>query len=246
MTEERSVSRSSPVPKVEMPLRMPRISSLLSHPSELEFGMRSWLSSSRAPWSRMSLSFPLLHVSVIALLVLFSFLLNPSKSAVAPGLCSTHDLPNPIASEFPNNATGVLNATLAIVPIPLEAARRIIPSRYTILEHAYREILPNFPEGMYPLLVQAAHDHDVQMRAFGFAIDDFSVGQPISSLKITINQLHTHTHTYIYIYIQRRKAKLRNSIGIQGRTNALLTFSSTARRTRVSLRRPAQRRLYLV
>ncbi len=39
-------------------------------------------------------------------------------------------------------------------------------------------LLPDFPEGMYPVLVQAAHDHDVQFRAYGITIDDFSVCFP--------------------------------------------------------------------
>ncbi|KAG7289123.1 hypothetical protein NEMBOFW57_005486 [Staphylotrichum longicolle] len=89
-------------------------------------------------------------------------------------VCTTHDHANPLAELFPNNATGVLNATLAIIPISLEAARRLIPPQYGILERAYRSLLPDFPEGMYPVMVQAAHDHDVQFRAYGITIDDFS------------------------------------------------------------------------
>jgi hypothetical protein len=87
--------------------------------------------------------------------------------------CTTVDQPNPIASLFPNNATGTLNGTIAILPIPLKLARKLIPSQYGILEHAYRALLPSFPEGMYPAIVQAVHDHDVQ--AFGYKIDDFTV-----------------------------------------------------------------------
>jgi hypothetical protein len=71
----------------------------------------------------------------------------------------------------------VLNATLLIVPIPLATARRLIPARYGILERAYRSVLPaDFPADMYPLLVQAAHDHDVQLKAYDITLDDFSVG----------------------------------------------------------------------
>ncbi|KAK3951727.1 hypothetical protein QBC32DRAFT_362374 [Pseudoneurospora amorphoporcata] len=90
-------------------------------------------------------------------------------------ICKTHDLPNPLASFFPNNATGVLNATLAIIPIPLSLARRLVnPSGYSILESAYRSLVPDFPEGMYPVLLQAAHDHDIQLRAYGIVLEDFS------------------------------------------------------------------------
>jgi hypothetical protein len=88
-------------------------------------------------------------------------------------LCSSMDQPNPIATTYPNNATGTLNGTISIIPITLGMARQLIPSQYGILEHAYRALLPSFPKGMYPLVVQALHDHDVQ--AFGFNIPDFSV-----------------------------------------------------------------------
>jgi hypothetical protein len=88
-------------------------------------------------------------------------------------LCSSMDQPNPIAATYPNNATGTLNGTISIIPITLGLARQLIPSQYGILEHAYRTLLPSFPKGMYPLVVTAIHDHDVQ--AFGFKIPDFSV-----------------------------------------------------------------------
>lgn len=117
---------------------------------------------------------------------LFSFLLllgiryassTPTESQVvhevARGLCQSVDQPNPIASIYPNNATGTLNGTISVLPIPLDLARQLIPSQYKILEHAYRHLLPWFPEGMYPAILQAVHDHGVQ--ASGFQIPDFSV-----------------------------------------------------------------------
>ncbi|KAF2825466.1 hypothetical protein CC86DRAFT_43499 [Ophiobolus disseminans] len=91
---------------------------------------------------------------------------------IISGVCQTHDQPNPIAALFPNNATGTLNGTVVIIPISLELARSIIPSQYRILEHAYRDLVPSFPEGMYPAVLQALHDHEVQ--AFGYKIPDFS------------------------------------------------------------------------
>ncbi|KAK4157177.1 hypothetical protein C8A00DRAFT_40404 [Chaetomidium leptoderma] len=155
-----------------MPLSMPRFPSAAAAHLQ-EFGSR-WSSSSQKRWSSLALRPSLLHVSAIALLVFFSFFLNHAESAATPGVCVSHDQPNPLAEQFPNNATGVLNATLAIIPIPLEMARRLIPPQYGILERAYRALLPNFPEGMYPVMLQAAHDHDVQFRAYGITIDDFS------------------------------------------------------------------------
>jgi hypothetical protein len=123
----------------------------------------------------MALQLSLVHISAVVLLILFPFLLNHGESAATPRVCASHDHHNTLAEMFPNNATGVLNATLAIIPIPLETARRLIPPQYGILERAYRALLPNFPEGMYPVMLQAAHDHDVQFRAYGITIDDFSV-----------------------------------------------------------------------
>lgn len=87
-------------------------------------------------------------------------------------LCQSQDSPNPIAAIYPNNATGTLNGTIAVLPIPLALARQLIPSQYKIMEHAYRDLLPKFPKDMYPAFMQAVHDHDVQ--AFGFKIPDFS------------------------------------------------------------------------
>jgi hypothetical protein len=135
------------------------------------------------------------HATIVVILILGAAVINHGKSGLlidgirgregsgvklAGGLgngatCASHDQPNPLAELFPNNATGVLNATLAIIPISLQTARRLIPPQYGILEKAYRALLPDFPEGMYPMLVQAAHDHDVQLRAFGVTLDDFSV-----------------------------------------------------------------------
>jgi len=89
--------------------------------------------------------------------------------------CLTYDHPNPLYEMYPNNATGVLNTTLVIVPITLSEARRIIPSEFKILESAYREAMPDFPEGMYPVLVQAGHDHDIRFQ--NYTIADFSVSK---------------------------------------------------------------------
>jgi hypothetical protein len=100
-------------------------------------------------------------------------LLSVVAQEPAQDVCQTHDLPNPIASLYPNNATGTLNGTVVLIPISLELARSIIPPQYRILEHAYRALLPSFPEGMYPAVLQALHDHEVQ--AFGYKIPDFSV-----------------------------------------------------------------------
>lgn len=128
---------------------------------------------------KMQIQSSRLQYIVVSFLSLFalrcaSSLNYGSSNGTFLDVCQSHDQPNPIASIYPNNATGTLNGTVAVIPIPLELARSIIPSQYRILEHAYRDLLPSFPEGMYPAVLQAVHDHDVQ--AFGFKIPDFSVG----------------------------------------------------------------------
>ncbi|KAK0629558.1 hypothetical protein B0T17DRAFT_491440 [Bombardia bombarda] len=125
----------------------------------------------------MALRHPVLQIFAVVLLVLSSAFLNRGSGTsveVQAGVCVSHDRPNPLAETFPNNATGVLNATLAIIPIPLDMARRLIPPQYGILEKAYRALLPDFPAGMYPVMLHAAHDHDIQFRAYGITLDDFS------------------------------------------------------------------------
>ncbi|KAF1850240.1 uncharacterized protein K460DRAFT_270494 [Cucurbitaria berberidis CBS 394.84] len=99
-----------------------------------------------------------------------SYLAVPNE--VLADVCQTQDQPNPIASLYPMNATGTLNGTIAVIPISLQLARKLIPKQYGILEHAYRDLLPSFPEGMYPAVLQALHDHEVQ--AFGYQIPDFT------------------------------------------------------------------------
>ncbi|KAM7193135.1 hypothetical protein V8F33_008007 [Rhypophila sp. PSN 637] len=134
-----------------------------------------WPSSSKKQLPKMPFQHPLFHLLAIVIVVLCSAILNHGKSASAQGgVCASNDPPNTLAEVFPNNATGVLNATLAIIPIPLDLARRLIPRQYGILVPAYRALLPDFPEGMYPIMLQAAHDHDVQFRAYGVRLDDFS------------------------------------------------------------------------
>ena len=105
--------------------------------------------------------------------------LLPFASALPEPVCVTESQPNPIKDVYPQDVTGLLNATLAIAAIPLKTARRIIP--YPILESAYRRLLPDFPKGMYPVLVQAAHDHDINY--LGNTIPDFSVSPGLSQMR---------------------------------------------------------------
>ncbi|KAI1453276.1 hypothetical protein F4805DRAFT_381180 [Annulohypoxylon moriforme] len=88
--------------------------------------------------------------------------------------CMTQDSPNQHAQQYPEFVSGNLNGTTLIVPISLKTARRLIPKEYGIAEAAYRELLPSFPKGMYPMMAQIVHDHDVQLPVCNASIADFS------------------------------------------------------------------------
>lgn len=109
------------------------------------------------------------HAIALTTILLSSLLLKSTSQDT----CSTASQPNPIAQHYADTPTGTLNATLAIVPIPLATARQIIPSRYAILENAYRTLLPDFPADMYPVLMQAGLDHDIQLAAYNISVPDF-------------------------------------------------------------------------
>ncbi|QIW97038.1 hypothetical protein AMS68_002556 [Peltaster fructicola] len=74
---------------------------------------------------------------------------------------STLSQPNPIAAQYPTLTTGTVNGTVAVLPISYKLARQIIPSQYGILKDSYRQLLPSFPQDMYPALLQIELDHDV-------------------------------------------------------------------------------------
>lgn len=95
--------------------------------------------------------------------------------ADAQDMCVNQDSPNPIAMQWPSEISGNLNGTTMIVPLDLGLARSIIPAQYGILERAYRALLPDFPNGMYPMMAVAVHDHDIQLPAFNLSLPDFSV-----------------------------------------------------------------------
>lgn len=113
------------------------------------------------------------HITAVATMLLSSLLWR----IVAQDACTTSSQPNPIAQQYPNTPSGTFNATLAILPIPIDTARKLIPAQYAILEGAYRELLPSFPEGMYPVLMQAGLDHDIQLPVANFSLPDFQVSK---------------------------------------------------------------------
>jgi hypothetical protein len=104
---------------------------------------------------------------------------------------SIESSPNPIAQKYPNNITGTINGTLAVIPIPYGLARNLIPSQYGILTSAYESLLPGFPPNSYPVrftqeptwwslrasqvVLKFILDHDLRVEAFNISIPDFQV-----------------------------------------------------------------------
>ncbi|KAI1098840.1 hypothetical protein F4804DRAFT_337796 [Jackrogersella minutella] len=88
--------------------------------------------------------------------------------------CTSQDAPNQHAQQHPTFVSGNLNGTTLIVPISLKTARQVIPKEYGINEKAYKAILPSFPDGMYPMMAQIVHDHDVQLPVYNASLADFS------------------------------------------------------------------------
>ncbi|KAF4873897.1 hypothetical protein CGCSCA1_v006924 [Colletotrichum siamense] len=125
---------------------------------------------SLSSWFNMPFSTYLVQASVAALLVVLGVHMQTTAAQVTPPTCTNVDQPNPLWAQHPNNATGVLNVTMAIFPIPMAAARQMVP--FAILENNLRAVMPDFPAGMYPVVVQAGHDHDIRFQDFG--IPDFS------------------------------------------------------------------------
>lgn len=101
-----------------------------------------------------------------------------------PLLCTSQSQANPIVDQYPNEVTGTINGTTAVIPIPYDVARSIIPAQYGILTKAYKEVFPSIPDGMYPASLEALQDHDVRNGAVG--IPDFSVRSLQFSFAITV------------------------------------------------------------
>jgi hypothetical protein len=120
---------------------------------------------------------PIWQIALALLVLALGVGLFPRSNSTpaAQGMCVTHDQPNQVAEKHPNSATGTLNATLMVIPISMARARQLIPSQYPILEDDLRTAFPALAADTYPVVLQAAHDHDIQFRAYNMSIPDFSV-----------------------------------------------------------------------
>ncbi|KAI4281195.1 MAG: hypothetical protein L6R38_003886 [Xanthoria sp. 2 TBL-2021] len=71
-------------------------------------------------------------------------------------------LPNPLATTYPNNVTGTINATTSVLLVPISYAQSLLPSRFanSILTTAYARF--NISPTVYPLVVESVIDHDIR------------------------------------------------------------------------------------
>ncbi|KAF2759792.1 hypothetical protein EJ05DRAFT_309841 [Pseudovirgaria hyperparasitica] len=97
------------------------------------------------------------HNFVLSVVILLELICK----SVSTSCNSTESLPNPIATTYPNETTGTINGTHAIIPIDLSAARSLIPPQYGINLYELYALQPDFPRNKYPLIVQSVLDHDV-------------------------------------------------------------------------------------
>ncbi|KAI2623073.1 hypothetical protein GGR54DRAFT_35555 [Hypoxylon sp. NC1633] len=147
---------------------MDRTSSSQAHSEAHNTYQFSWIPS----LTQLSRSLPF-YIVIIATIIYGS----SGSQHVVPlqrDTCVSHDSPNQHAQEYPNYVSGNLNGTTLIVPISLQTARELIPAEYVIIEKAYRALLPSFPHGMYPMMAQIVHDHDIQVAAYNLSLPDFS------------------------------------------------------------------------
>ena len=78
-------------------------------------------------------------------------LANLEFASAQDGCTAKESQPNPIAAQYPNSATGTINGTVSIIPIPYAMARSIVPKQYPILTKAYEKIMPQLGKGNYPV-----------------------------------------------------------------------------------------------
>lgn len=109
--------------------------------------------------------------SAVAVMLLASTLFT---GLLAQNANTSIDQPNPVAQTYPDLISGNLNGTTMIIPISIALAQSLVPD-FPILKSSYSSLLPSFPKGMYPLMVSAKHDHDIQLAAYNTSLPDFTV-----------------------------------------------------------------------
>jgi hypothetical protein len=89
------------------------------------------------------------HVNLSSL----SFLVGCSSIQASTDLSESLSDPNPIGALYPLSLTGTTNGTIALLPIPLDLARSIIPRKWSLRHEAIQKVLPRFAVSMYPVCV---------------------------------------------------------------------------------------------
>jgi len=109
-----------------------------------------------------------------SLLLLGSLVICGISTSILVGRSVSESQPNPIASQYPNNVAGTKNETISVIPIEYTLARQLVPAQWPILK-GYASLLPGFPAGMYPLVVEVTVDHDVKL--LGVSNPDYSAAR---------------------------------------------------------------------
>lgn len=88
----------------------------------------------------------------------------------APQSNCTTCAPNPIASIYPNNITGTINATTSVIIVPLSYAQSLLPAHLHPLPHAYSTRF-SIPATHYPLILEGAIEHDIRFQGRSSIVD---------------------------------------------------------------------------
>lgn len=124
------------------------------------------------------------------LLFIVFFASSLAQALSIPLGCTSLTQPNPVSQDFPNDISGVINGTTAIVPIPYSVARSMVPSQYPILVEAYQKVFPSLGKDMYPAVLQAVYEHDVGKPIL--KIPDFSASSPLKHLPYVASRMLKH------------------------------------------------------
>ncbi|KAL8678156.1 MAG: hypothetical protein Q9224_007140, partial [Gallowayella concinna] len=113
------------------------------------------------------------HSLFLYLLSYLTLYCGSTSAALHPQANCSTCLANPIATTYPTNVTGVINATTSVILVPLSYARSLLPTRLanSILTKAYTRF--NIPPHVYPLVIEASIDHDIRYSNVP-ALADFS------------------------------------------------------------------------
>ncbi|KAL8913694.1 MAG: hypothetical protein Q9171_001544 [Xanthocarpia ochracea] len=111
-----------------------------------------------------------MHRSAFVSIILPCFFHLCSATLPPQAYCSSC-LPNPIATTYPQNITGTINATTSVLLVPLPYARSLLPSRFanSILTSAYARF--NISTKLYPLVVESVIGHDIRYNNFTIVAD---------------------------------------------------------------------------